>query len=353
MLVSLTNARIDLLHVFWGIAIFFLSLSALLCLGIVFRRVLKNHKMKFREKEKILFQAYVLDSLQISEGQIDFSSIPECHIDDITDIFLHNFQTLKGNKRAILQDLISNSNLENRIRDRTQKGTRGARMRAVRVLSYLNTQNSLQVIFRSLSSEDKYIRLTAMRSLVKRDASFFLDAIIESCLDAFPADHNLLAGIISNFRADITEDLEGLIQTSDDPVLVAGCLETLSLIMPMETAVDFGNLMENPDKIVRAAALSLSSITKNNAVVEPIVLGLRDTATHVKIRAAKAANSLKRSDLTSELFKLTDDPVLWVRYWAFRGIWVSGQSGQKLVISMRESHEMAGKVAKEMRSGYV
>ena len=353
MSASLITDKINLLSLLWAVALLFLALSFLLCLGIVIRRMHRNRKAKHREKQRENFQSYIVTLVSGTVVDKHYTDMPPCHIQDKTDIFLHYFQTLKGEKRETLQDLIVRSEIEEEIIESTTHGTRGVRMRAVRVLSYLNTQSSLQVIFKSLSSVDKYVRLTAMRSLVKRKAVFFLDAIIESCLDAFPADYKLISGILSNFGREIIEPLENTIRTSENDILTTACLETLVLIMPMQTSLDFRKLMESKSEDVRAAALSLSAITKHNHQVNPLLMGLKDSSTRVKIRAVKMANDLKRSDLTSNLYELTSDPALWVRYWALRAIWVSGDPGQQLVSSMTETTSMAESVALEMRSGYV
>lgn len=324
-----------------------------MCLGIIVRRLYRNRKAKRRDKQREIFQNYVIDYIRETPEKTNYLDMPRCHIQDVTDIFLHYFQTLKGEKRETLQYMISDSGIESQIVKSTTEGTRGVRMRAVRVLSYLNTQNSLQVIFQSLSSDDKYVRLTAMRSLVKRKSVFFLDAMIESCLEAFPDDYKLLSSILSNFGPEIVEPLEEKIRTSDNDVLVTACLETLSLIMPMQTSLDFERLMQSDSEDVRAAALYLAAISKHDNAVNPLRLGLSDASIKVKIRAAKTASSLKRADLASELYSLESDPFLWVRYWALRAIWMSGKSGQKLIQSMSTTNPMAKNVDLEMSSGYV
>jgi len=353
MSVSLISASFNLLNLFWAIALLFLVLSCLICFGMLLRRVVRNRKAKIRERQKETFQTYIVALMRDAPMDHRVEDMPACYIEDVTDIFLHYFQTLKGKKKETLLDIISDSGLENKIIESTKDGTRGVRMRAVRVLSYLDTQQSLQVIFDRLGSQDKYVRLTAMRSLVKRKTVFFLNPIIESCLEAFPEDYKLLASILSNFGDDIIEPLETHIASSENDVLVTACLETLTLLMPMYTSVDFAQLMKSESSDVRAAAVSLSAITKYEGTLNPLVLGLSDSSTQVKIRAAKITTKLKRTDLTTALFKLTSDPVMWVRYWAFRAIWVSGASGQKLVTSMTQTNPMAERVALEMQSGYV
>ena len=104
---------------------------------------------------------------------------------------------------------------------------------------------------------------------------------------------------------------------------------------------------------VRSAALALSAVVEHESAVDPLRLGLQDEAISVKITAAKMACNLRRKDLTADLYKLANDPVMWVRYWAFRAIWMSGQAGQKFVSTLATSQKMAEQVSLEMRSGYV
>jgi len=72
-----------------------------------------------------------------------------------------------------------------------------------------------------------------------------------------------------------------------------------------------------------------------------------------KIRSAKIACFLKRSDLISEFYALTDSPVMWLRYWSMRAIWASGKQGEQFVNSLKSANPMAADVALEMESGYV
>jgi len=349
-----TNADFSLLSLFWGVSMLFLGVSFLLCLAIILRRILRNQKASKRKRQKADFQLYINEIINkdISTDR-NLLGAPDCHIQDMTDVFLHYFRTLRGKKLEYLQDLISQSDIESRIIHSSYKGIRGSRMRAVRTLSYLNTQSSLQVIFENLSSNDKYVRLTAARCLVRRKGFCFLSDIINACNEAFPNDYQILAGILAAFGTDIIEPLENLIRRSNDSVVKTACLEALILIMPPFSSLDFEALMQDENETVRAAALSLSAIVDHEGIIEPLLLGLQDQALPVKIRAVKIACKLKRSDVTPQLYQLSTDPAMWVRYWALRAIWVTGQSGQQFVNSLIKTNPMAANVALEMKSGYV
>lgn len=354
MSVSLTSANISLLTLFWGLTFSFLAISVILCLAIVLRRMHRNKLETQREKEKANLQSFLALVLRKdSDSDYNINNAPRCQTSEMAAVFLHYFRTLKGEKLERLQKMISSSFWEEKLIQGTFKGIRGVRMRCLRTLSYLNSQRSLQIIFENLLSDNKYIRLTAARCLVRRQSFCYLGPIIESLREAFPQDFKILAGIIAKFGPDSVETLESYISRTKDSTIKTACLEALILIMPAKTSLNLPLLMEDKSDSVRAAALSLSAIAEHNHDIDPLRLGLQDEATSVKIRAAKMACNVKRADITSDLYKLTDDSVMWVRYWALRAIWMSGQAGQKFVIGLARSQKMAEKVTLEMRSGYV
>jgi len=354
VLVSLTSAKLSLLTLFWGSTFSFLAIAILLCFAIVVRRMWRNRQSAQREKEKQALEIFLASALRKDRVcDYDLGLAPKCQTSEMARVFLHYFRTLRGKKLECLQKMISGSKWESDLIEGTSKGIRGVRMRCLRTLSYLESQRSLQVIFDNLSSDNKYVRLTAARCLVRRRSLCYLGPIIESLRESFPQDYKLLAGILAKFGTASVGSLESYITRSKDSFVKTACLEALILIMPAKTSLDLAHLMTNEADTVRSAALSLSAIAEHDYTVDPLRLGLKDQAISVKIRAAKMACNVKRSDITADLYKLTNDPVMWVRYWALRAIWTSGQAGQKFVSSLARSQKMAEKVTLEMRSGYV
>ena len=338
----------------WGITVIFMSVAILLCAAITIRRAIRNWHIRNRQRQKADYQIFLRDIIRAGPNSYPIlKHQPACHIDDKTAIFLHYFRTLKGDRFEALQDLISGSDVEAEIISTSYHGSRGTRMQAVKTLSYLNSQSSLEKIYQNLSSQDKYIKLTAARCLVRRKGLFSLSAIIEACLEGFPDDHKLLADTLSRFGPAAAEHLEAEIRRLDNPTGVTACLEALVIIMPPKTDLDFGKLMDHDCPTVRSAAVAFSSLAEHSDEIDPLKLGLMDEDISVKIRATKVACNLKRKDLTSEFYALSSSPIMWLRYWSMRAIWASGPSGQKFLNSLSKTHPMAKKVALEMRSGYV
>ena len=354
MSASLTNDSPTFLALIWGLTAMFFMAAVVICAAITLRRTLRNKRAKTRQSQTADFQIFLRDIIRGGPDAFAlFKYMPSCHIHDKTALFLHYFRTLKGKKLQHLQDLISGSQIEEEITQSSYRGTRGTRMQAVKTLSYLNSQSSLEQILQHLSSEDKYIKLTAARCLVRRQGLFLMNTIIDACLVGFPDDHKLLADILSRFGSDAVQPLETAIGQLDNATGVAACLEALVIIMPPKTSLDFGQLMTHSSPAVRSAAVALSAIASHNTDVDPLKMGLADEDISVKIRAAKTACDLKRSDLTADLYALISSPVMWLRYWSMRAIWASGQSGEKFIDSLSNANPMASKIALEMRSGYV
>lgn len=354
MLVSLTGANASFLSIIWSMIFSLLGLAFILCFFSVLRRLWRNRKMTLRVQETENFKTYIAETLRLEADQpLRLTDIPPCDIAEISGVLLHYFRTLKGETKEYLIDFILNSNLEDRLIQSTFTGIRGTRMRSLRVLSYLGSQKSFQLIFNTLSSEDKYVRLTAARCLIRRDGVCYLRSIVASLIEAFPDDFKLIASVLQGLGQEGIEPIEAVISRSDNSVIKTAGLEALILMMPSQTSLNAAELMSDTSESVRAAALGLLALMGHDNEIDPLRLGLQDEAVSVKIRAAKIACRVKRSDVTADLYKLTKDPVMWVRYWAFRAIWMSGSSGQKFVNSRSSLETMAENVALEMRSGYV
>lgn len=354
MLALRTNADFSLLNIIWTASILFFAVSVFLCVWMTVRRIHRNRARITNEKQEHDLRAYfaqIVNTRPSPQEAVDH--MPPCSASVLSKVLLHYFRTLKGSGFVYVQTLVCETNLERIVARATNYGISGRRARALKVLSYLPSKRSRPVIYKRLSSRNKYVRITAARGLVRRNALDCLDAIIESVSTAFPNNIALLATIIKDFGADVVEPLERRVLRGESDMIRAACLEALVMLMPARTSLDLTYLATHPDNRVRAAALSLSAVSLHAGDTDPISASLRDPSVKVKIRAAKIACDSKRKDITSELFGLADDPVMWVRYWALKAIWRSGRTGRKFVTSLTETNQTAARLVKELQSGYV
>ena len=341
----------SIIHAIWMITLVFFLTSILTCVMIIFRRIRRNRIGNERDRQKIAFQTALLGSLKLSDDEkLD---LPECDIREISSTLLHLFRTLKGQHFEILQDRVCATDLETRLIDATKIGIRGTRMRALKVLSYLNSDTSLIAAFDRLNSSDKYVRLTAARALAKRRAHIFLKDIISSLVEAFPDNPDITAYILVDFGHDACSFLEDHIETNENSIERIACLKALYELRPSKIGIDLSDLVRSKDPALAISAISLASVTNQTNIIAPMLEGLSRDETKLKIGTSKIASKLRRKKLVPALYELTDDPELWVRYWALKAIWNTGASGRQFIDALAHKNPTAADLSLEMRSGYV
>lgn len=284
------------------------------------------------------------DDIQAKKALLQYRGMPSA----LSRSVLNFFRNVRGARAERLCELISGSNLEVRIIKATRQGTRGYRMRALQILSYLATESSLQIIRDHLYSNNRYERLTAARALTRRKSRGDFALIIGSLAAAFPKRTDLLAEVILGFGSDIQPALEDVFQQSERTRVRVVCLEALKRLAPARTALNLSQLMEDPSDEVRAAAISLSAISLHSGETDLLLRGLADEAISVKISSAKVAAEHARPDAAPHLYKLTRDPSFWVRYWATRALWGLGRTGRQMVTAIARSDDPASDMAENV-----
>ena len=336
----------------------FLAVSILLCLFLYIRRFRRNYLDRVRARHNHTYDELinrVLSNAGDDEAQnalLRFRGRSTA----LARSMLNVFRTVRGSRAQYLSELVSGSVLEKRLIKATRKGTRGYRMRALQVLSYLETERSLEVVRRHLQSRNRYERLTAARALTRRKSYKDFASIISSLSAAFPRRTDLLAEVIVNFGPEIQPALEAVFRQSRRTRVRVACLDGLRRLAPANTSLDLSLLMEDPSDAVRDAAISLSAICDDTSQSDLLLKGLADEAIAVKISAAKVASAVSRPDTAPLLYRLSQDPSFWVRYWAVRAMWGLGKTGQQMVASIARSNDdgaaMAANVAREMEAAH-
>ena len=334
-----------------------LSASAVLILTslataiwLSFRRVYRNKRDKSVQDRQAEFEGILQKLLGTPKLARDIELPPHIMSDRtaITAGLLKFFKLVRGKDSTKLKVIVHELQLEPIIIQATKYGNRGKRMRAQHVLSFLDTSRSLKVISDSLYSDDKYIRLSVARCLARRQVISLISEITEALVTAFPNEDGLLTDVLFRFGADAIPRFEGMIERSQNPTIIAGLLETLILLRPETSLIGFVALSTHADERVRAAAIELSIICKGEDHKDLLLLGLSDDSRMVKIRSLKLAAKSKRSDTFADIYRLMNDPFMWVRYWAMRAALNKGQSGQSLLRTLSKRDNKIGNLAEDV-----
>ena len=358
MLVLPENSEAVVPFIIHWVTIAFLAVSFLLCLLMYLRRFWRNYVDRKRAEHNQIYDDLINQVLsfpgdeQVQKALLSYRGLPSA----LSRSMLNFFRTVRGAQAQHLSELVSNSVLEKRIINATRKGTRGYRMRALQVLSYLETEQSLNVVRRHLTSRNRYERLTAARALTRRKSYPDFAAIVSSLSTAFPRRTDLLAEVIVNFGPEIQPALEAVFRQSRRARVRVACLAALKRLAPARTSLDLSQLMDDRSDAVRAAAISLSAISNDSGQSDLLLKGLSDDTIAVKISSAKVACAVSRPDTAPLLYQLSQDSSFWVRYWAVRALWNLGRTGQQMVTSIANSSDsgsaMAADVIREMEAAH-
>ena len=358
MLALLGSFEVTVVTVFWMISAGLVSFSVGVCVLLSLRRYVRNKTALKRIKHNRIYDQLIGAALNEPNDYERRDAILQ--FDGMSSAFtrsvLNVFRTVRGSHADALRAIIWNLGLEKKIIDATRKGSRGNRMRAVQVLSYLESEAAFDCIRAHLKSNNRYERLTAARALARRRSLADCSAVVASLASAFPRNTDLISEVLVGFGAGIQPGLEDIVRRSERKIVITACLKALVALSPATTSLDLAELARDPDSRVRASAIWLSTNCTDQSGEDLLAAGLSDNAIAVKIRSAKIACDIARRDLTPQLYQLTKDPSFWVRYWAIRAIWKLGRNGRQMVKSLAQGaeagSEMAANVALEMEAAH-
>lgn len=347
MLELLKNIENVLLFTLWCISATLIILSIIVAVWLSGRRVLRNFWYRRSQDHQAQFEK-IIQGLLIAEEIPENVEIPQEIRSDrtaVTAALLKFFKLVKGDDAVRLKIIIEKLHLENVIIDAITWGNRGKRMRAFHVLSFLDSSASLKTISKHLYSNDKYIRLSVARCLARRRVMSLISEVAEAIAFSFPKDEKILADVLRRFGRRAVPRIETLAINTKNPTIKAGVLETLVLLRPESTQLDLNVFIENDDPRVRAAAVDLSTMTRGINHRDLLLDGLADDSRTVKIRSLKVAAKENRTETFADLYRLMNDPFMWVRYWAMQAALKTGKSGETLMRSLSRQTSDVGELA--------
>ncbi len=350
MLASLQGIDDILLFGLWCISAFLILVSVIVSIWLSFRRIYRNRRDKNVSARQTEFESILQSLLGTPLLACDITLADYIRHDRtaITTALLKFFKIVRGEDAAKLRQIVKELQLEPIVIEATRYGNRGKRMRAQHVLSFLESSSSLKTIANELYSDDKYIRLSVARCLARRRVMSLISEVSEAIAFAFPNEDKLLTDVLHRFGPKAIPRFERMVSQSKDPTVIAGILETLILLKPEDSTIDFAYFSNHRDERVRAAIVQLSTICKGEKHQDLLLHGLSDASRRVKIRSLKIAAKSKRSDCFTQIYRLMEDPFMWVRYWAMRAAMTKGHSGNALLRTLARQDGHVGILADDV-----
>ena len=334
------------LYVWANLATFtFFSFSAFACLVLVLRRVIRNYQARRHERNKAEFTDIVGRIFERKLGRVPPKKCNRFTPRVVSEVLLFYFRTLELSYAQELRTFITEQKLESVLNKGLSQGVLGDRTRALQVLSYLETDSSLERLSKGLHQGSVYVWLVAARGLARREAYNYIPEIVEALEGSFSRKSKFLKSIFVRFGVNGVPYVERILnETSDESVTIA-CLETIAHFGATKSRVDPTLYLPHADDDVRAAALVLLAAKDGPAVMGYINGDLSEESVTIRMRAAKLAYKVKRPEFSMQLIDLLEDSHFWVRYWAARAIHALGPSGRDILTAIAKETTKAGRMA--------
>lgn len=343
----LKNIENVLLFTLWCISASLIVISVILAFWLSIRRVLRNYRQGQTKDRQDKLEAMLQKLLLDDKIPADFKIPNDIRADRtaVTAALLKFFKLVKGDDASRLKQIIGDLDLEPIVQEAITWGNRGKRMRAFHVLSFMDSSSSLRTCSNHLFSNDKYIRLSVARCIARRRVMSLISEVAEAVVYAFPKDERILTDVLYRFGRRAVPRIETLARNTKNSTIKAAVLETLTLLRPETTSLDLNMFIESNDPRVRAAAVELSTITHGVNHRDLLLDGLADDSRTVKIRSLKVAANENRTETFADLYRLMNDPFMWVRYWAMQAALNTGRSGETLMRSLSRQGGEIGDLA--------
>lgn len=343
----LKNIENVLLITLWCISASLIVISIIVAIWLSGRRLLRNYRSGQTKDRQARFEVMIQKLLQSENIPDDFEIPNDIRTDRtaVTAALLKFFKLIKGDDATRLKMIIEELHLEPIVQEAVTWGNRGKRMRAFHVLSFMDSSSSLRTCSKHLYSSDKYIRLSVARCIARRRVMSLISEVAEAIVYTFPKDEKILADVLYRFGRKGVPRIETLARNTKNPTIKTAVLETLILLRPETTSLDLNEFLANDDPRVRAAAVDLSTMTRGLNHRDLLLDGLADESRTVKIRSLKVASKENRKETFADLYRLMNDPFMWVRYWAMQAALKTGRSGETLMRSLSRQGGEIGDLA--------
>ncbi len=326
-------------------ALLFFAFSAVACLVLIARRIIRNHQAERHDKLKAEFTDVVT---QVFARKLTLEGVPDCRKFTpriVSEVLLFYFRTLDFGYAQELRKFISEQKLERQLQKGLRGGTLGDRTRALQVLSYLESETSLQSLSEALHQRSVYVWLVAARGLARRKAYTYIPEIIAALEGAFARKSKLVKTVLISFGAGALRQIETVLNTTSDKMIMVACLEAAAHFDATSNRIDPALYLPHSDDNVRAAALILLAGKDGPSVMQYMDGDLAKESVTIRIRAAKLACKVKRPEFSMQLVDLLEDSHFWVRYWAARALYALGANGEDILSTMAKEGTVAGRMA--------
>lgn len=323
--------------------------TVLIALALLTRRAISDRRASRTESVAQALRKQLLATQQpllIPDLSV-FPELPPEQHPVAVNVGLDLLRTLRGGRADRMVTLLTRWGVENYLLKTSEQGGRGERIRALTLLSFFESEDSLLALLEQTDSQSTYVRLAALRGLARRNASADLMAICRHLGN--DTNTRMLADILARFPSGTAPDICKLASgASADEVRLAAviALGAIGALEGTDTLMDLAREDENED--IRAQSIEALAKIGDRRAEAPVMAALQDLSPGVRARAASAAGKMRIISAIPYLNAQLADDDWWARFRAAESLLKFGDRGVALLRSVAAKNGRAATIAGEV-----
>ncbi|MES2664140.1 MAG: HEAT repeat domain-containing protein [Pseudomonadota bacterium] len=327
----------------------FLSLSILFVLIVkrtIQERRSKKNELRRQELNKFFFIG-LKSSLAINEDTLPILQKNDPYL--IMRIAIDILRSLRGEDAQRIMHIIYAWNIFPYLKKLSLEGSKSKRIQVLTLLSYFSDVESLQLLVDNIKAQDMYVQIAALRGLASRNATTYMQLIIESLTASGQTNTLMLADILQRFGEPIVPFLVQLVQSDAKlEVKIAG-LNALGSIGSIQSVSPLILFLDDPNSDIRAQSISALAKIGDPRAASVILQHLSSSETvAVRIQAAKALGVMQLNAAIPILIERLTDETWWVRYRSAEALYRFGDKGISLLKSVSKKNDSAALIAQQV-----
>lgn len=339
------------LHLLWAGSLLLISMSLLIMVMLIVRRVIEQYRekrmIKIRQDISRCFMAAMVSPVALTKTSLP--AIKPAHYPFIMQRTLDTLRNLRGEDTSRIIAVITLWNMPDYLYKVAGSGRRGRRIQALTLLGYFSDAESLHALLHYANDEDMYVQIAALRSLALRGATGYIDQIVEILAHSAHTNTLMLHDILQRFGEPAVPALIALATASAAKREVRqAALMALGSIGSLQAVDTLITLTNDADEEIRAHAIASLGNIGDIKAAEAIVHHMDETSVAVRVKAAQALGKLQSDATLPHLAASLSDDEWWVRFRAAEALYCYGDKGIAILQAYSTQSNDAGIIANQI-----
>jgi len=350
MPVSAIASEEFILRSIWMGVIALCALSTIIMSCLVFRRIFQDYRAKKNAVRTKELNNFLYAALKV-QVPLTADSIPRLRQKDVPVALialLDMLRALRGKEAERIIEIAEMWRMSERLEEVVENGSKGQRIQALTLLSYIRDENARAILLASAEDMDIYVQMAALRGLAKRNEIEDLHFIVDCLSRSLNTNTLLLADVLKQFGKPATPHLLHLANLDAKVEIRLAAIMALGFIGSLDAVDGLIKLLDDERLDIRASAISALGRIGDRRAAETILSMIEDDNDAVRIQVIRALGRIRETSAMPKLLEALSDDNWWVRYRAAEALFNLGSKGQALLRAVSKQTDNAGIIATQV-----